>query len=656
MASTLLNDSDPILSAGQFALAVFDDKIDRYSGFDHRVQEGQLSALAAAPWWVSDEEDRRRLVSYNVAAAALETVGRIFHDRDDAFADYYQAREHGHADVLASRRARGIMGEDPDVAVRGADLEVPSEPPLPDKPTLADDADEVEVEAHEAAMRMWRLAGSRSIEEWEVQFKLTDRLRARQEALSEWARRSHLWRKMKWIEGEDTVPKGDGVLLQSLADDGDPQIDAVQPQTFFRPRAASDSTDRWPDRIHLAYEYTENDPVIQGAKRTFIRRTTYELLPVEGGWISEYSTERSAVRCFWTDAVWDITPGSATTSPAMLRSEVDSFPLDDATFLQARNPFIPNGPVIEARAVPLPIDWIPVTHFKNTSGGRYGRSEFARRMGLLDDMVAADTSAALVSILCGEPPISIKDGQPGTDLEFGPAASISGDASKIGFAQELMATIEYQNMLERQFVKITGLSSELAGRENREQSGRAIGLKMTPYRQGIEEGREARDEPAGTLMRDVQRLALIGGVEGFVDDRTVHEANIRWGQFIPEDQSQVVEQIIALRDRDLLTDQDVYDWLIEAGFSFRNPRASLAFLRSIDVKVATSLAEIIGHKGAASYLDRPLDVATVPLLAASGDGDAPVGSGVTNRPTSSTDQPSSNQLPKRERSQPNTGV
>lgn len=585
-------------------IGVWNDRVDRYSGFSHRAAEGHYSSLAVPPWWIRDAENRRRSVSYNVAKAYQETVARFFHEREGADSDYYQNREHGHAEVLISRTAEGIVGEGPDVVVDGAEEELPPSPVLPDRPEITDESDPTEQAAHAAAMAFYREQGRRAIAAWTEQVNRHQRLVELQAWLRNWATSTSFWRKLAWTEQEHTVVKGDGVFVLGLDSKRRPSVQEFAPDAFFKPvdPSARTAESDFPDRVHLVWEYEEPRVPLQLPRR-WVRRITYELLPVSQAWVPEYGDEPTRVRCFWSDARWETTSGRM--SKVMQESDFDSFPLDEAQFFPTQNPFDPDE-TVEANRIPLPIDFIPVVHFKHTPGGNYGRSELARRIGLIDDMIAGDTAAALVSILCGEPPISIKDGHPAADIEFGPAAAIAGDATKIGFSHELIAVVEYQNLLERQFVKVTGLSSELAGRENREQSGRAIGLKMTPYRQLVLRGRLARDDQHDLLWKFVQRLAIIGQPDGFPMG-PVESVHTRWGTFIPEDQSELVEQIIALRDRGLLTNEDVYDWLIAAGFDFRNPAASLDFLRSIDVKTARELAEIVGHSEAARYLGRNLD-------------------------------------------------
>jgi len=625
-----------VISERGAAMSIWDDVLDRYSGFDHRANEGRWTNLAHAPFWVRDPENRRRIVSYNIAKAYQETVGRFFHERDGADSDYYQNRERGHAGVLIARTADGIIGEDPEIFVRHAEEEVPPEPVVPEQPQEPEGDDPVQAAAFEAASAFYVEEGRRAVASWLQSARRQQVLKDRMEWLNEWARQDSFWRKMSWAEEENTVPQGDGVMVFTIDPATRlPSVDVWAPSAFFKVPDPFGRPDEFSRRVHLVWEF--DGPVRPGlTTQRFVRRITYELLDVPE-WTPAYGGTATQ-QCFWSDAVWEVTPG--VMSRDMQQADFDSFPLNEATFLPAVHPI--TGEDVLANTIGLPMDFIPVIHWKHTNGGTYGRSELARRVGLIDDMISADTASALISILCGEPPISIKDGTPDTDIDFGPAAAIAGDAQKIGFAQELLAIIEYTNMLERQYVKLTGLSSELAGRENREQSGRAIGLKMTPYRQLINKGRQARDDQGGLLVKFVQRLAIVARSPGITN--VIYEAGLRWGTFIPEDQTEVVDQIILLRDRGLLTDEDVYDWLIAAGFNFRNPQSSLEFLRSIDIKTASALAEIIGHKGAAEYLGRPLDEDTVPALM---EAEAPA---QTDRPTSATSQPGPNQLDRRQRS------
>lgn len=586
------------------------DVIDRYSGFDHRAAEGAMSnaALVTPPSWVTKLEDKRRIVSYRIAKATQETVVRFFHERETpGSSDYYQNREHGHAAAYVDRLVGSILGEDPIITVEGADNLVPNRPALPRKPAdLPEGADEIDRLAHEAEVEFYKDECRRLIDEWKTRAKAQPDRVARQKLLQQWAHDHEFWQKIAENEQEHVTPLGDGVLILSLDENSVPKIEVSGPDGFHKVWEEN-SRSEFPDRVHLEWMIHRNDGP-DGLLRSYLRRVTYELLTVEQPWTPAYQSKPATKRCYYSEAEWRLDAGGIFQDRTGRPYDIDDLPLSKATFVLIEHPLGP-GTMVDADRVPLPIDFIPVVHVKHTLGA-WGRSCYARVMALLDDMNAIDTAAALVANLCGEPPIMFSGGVVEEDLVLGAAAAINlgpdGKGAKLGFADELRALIEQGGSLERQFMKMTSLSSELSGRENNEQSGRAIGLKMTPFRQTILAARMARQHSYDLVLKFVQRLAIIGGVEGF-EGGEVMPATIKWGTFIPEDLSGLVEQITLLRDRGLLTDSDVYDLLVAAGLNLRDPDASLTELRSMNVKIAVPLAQILGRRVAAEFLDREFD-------------------------------------------------
>lgn len=635
------------------------DIVDRYSGFDHRIAEGQ-GPLVTPPVWLSDTEDIRRILSYRVAKAAQEGVVRFFHDREGLAPDFDQNREHGHAAALVERVVDAILGEGASIRVPGADVAVPPRPVLPRKPDpLPEGADEADRLVDEAVQGFYLEQVRRAVEEWKVQAEEHDKLTARQDAFDRWATDTQFWEAIYENESEHVAPLGDGVLELSIDSSNRPKVRAIHPAAFVK-RWSEGSTGDFPDRVHLAWE-VQRSTGQGGLPETWLRRVTYELLDVQQSWTPAYQSAPTSVRCFWSDAEWNLSDlrFSYVGNGSRLKSiDIDDLPTERATFRMVEHPFDPAAGKVAADQLPLPIDFIPVTHVKNTLG-RWGRSVFARIMPLLDDMVAADTSAALVAVLCGEPPIMVSGGVISEDLVLGAAALLDmgseGKGAKLGFADELRALIEYNGMLERQFIKMTSLSSELSGRENREQSGRAIGLKMTPFRQAILRGRLARQATMDLTLKFVQRLAIVAGTEGFEGE--VMPAELKWGTFIPEDLSELVERITLLRDRGLLTDGDVYDLLTAAGMNVKDVDASLEELRSMNVRVAEPLMRVVGRKAAAEFLNRDYDEDD-PSLAENAPQPAPFGGSGSRAPEpgSARANPGSGDRngvgPRRERSSP----
>lgn len=606
-----LNAGDPM---SPWALPAWAEKIDQWSGFDQRLLDARDSPFATPPRWVTKIEDIRRILAYRVARAAQETVVRVFHDREGLSSDYDETREHGHVASFIERLVDSVLGEDPRILVDGVDCPPPPHPVLPRKPDeLKPGADEIEQAAFDAAMEVYKRDGRAAIEAWKAETEEHPKRKARHEWLNDWAEQTGFWPTVFENEIQHVAPLGDGVLVLSLDEKGRPKVTTVDPEGFFKIYKPTDID--FPSKVHLAWQITEIDA--QGVYTQKLRRVTYELAPAPA-WRPAYATEDSKVRCYWTDATWEISAPASTLGSDMLAghpADIDDLPLESATFAVVQDPTDPEGRLVLADRVPFPIDFIPVVHVKHSLHGRWGQSCLARVMSLFDDMNAADTALALVTSLCGEPPIAFSGGVMSEDVVIGSGAAISlgqdGKAAKLGFADETRAIIEVLGHLERQVQKVTSLSSELSGRENREQSGRAIGLKMTPFRQMILRARLARHDSLQLLLKMVQRFAIIGQPEGW-EGTDVMQAEIKWGQFIPEDMSEVVQWITLLRDRQILTNDDVYHLLVEAGLDIEDVAASLQELRSTDIKTAEGLAAMFGPKVASQFMGRQFDEADLP--------------------------------------------
>ena len=640
-------------STDYFWTSTSTEVIDQWAGFDHRASSGSLR-LRTPPSWVKDPADRRRIIAYRVAKAAQETVLRFFHDNDGPFSDFEQLREHGHVASFIERLADAIIGEDISLRVVGADDELSAIVPLPQKPDEpASDALPVEKEAYETNLKVYEENARRALEEWtehnEVHHQQTDL----QKWFKSWAKEARFWEAVLELETESTAPLGDGVVVLEIDAKRRPIVRVFAPDGFFKPDDAYTTSHEFPDRVHIAWEYERpEDPFAPtGRMLRILRRITWELMPngdPETGqvveWTPRYAEEPTSVRCFFTDAEWDLEQTLAS-GEVLGDLDVDEMPLSMASFNIQQHPLDPDQGLVEANRLPLPVDFIPVIHFRHGGNEKWGRSALARTMGLFDDFALADTSAALLSVLIGEPPLAVS-GQVDEDMALGPAVAIDvgpdGKATKLGFADEMRAQIEYLGHLERQIIKMTSLSSELSGRENREQSGRAIGLKMTPFRQTVLRARQSRSAHYELLLKFVQRLALTVGTEGFPNE-VVWDSNMRWGTFIPEDLSERVEQIILLRDRGILTDEDVYNLLVEAGMSVVDVDASLDQLRANDVKVAVPLGQILGPKAAADHLGREFDPDDLPISAAHATGPKPPqATGAADKPPRERSAPAPN--------------
>src|SRR5436190_19197316 len=158
--------------------------IDTYSNL--RYKRAVDNPRRYAGTWVPTI-DLDRLTAYRVLAAYRENIARehIPTTNED---DRRSHREYGDAELIVHRVVSGVLGDDVQVVVDGADDDPPDTPVLPPQPDEpGPDATDIERRVHDAASRVWEQRATEAIADWEATWAALPSLRERQEWLRAWA-------------------------------------------------------------------------------------------------------------------------------------------------------------------------------------------------------------------------------------------------------------------------------------------------------------------------------------------------------------------------------------------------------------------------------------------------------------------------------------
>jgi hypothetical protein len=635
--------------------------LDRWATLGHKeaMRNGHGTGPAVAATWVG--EHRRRLTAYKVLAAYRENCAKEFLPAAATDAERADRREYGEPDLLVERVVAGVLGDQIEVAVDGADTELDDAPVLPAEPQApADGAPETERIVFESRSRVWREEAAAAVERWERERAEVPGLAERQEWLRDWADDELLESKLWEGERDGAVSLGDGVYVVGLSRGaGRPTLDVHDPGFYFPVLTEDDRG--YPTTVHLAWEYAEPDPARgAGATRQMVRRITYELAPIgpatelvdAGGRIARlprladdgsvvladgdrYDAEGRIVRrypwqsgddppssttCLMTDATWPLELIGDRT--------VENFDLGAATFRTNED-----GEVCDR--VDLRLDFVPVVHIPDTPSSKehFGRSVLARVLQLLDDLQATDTdtqaaaglAAGPVIGLSGEKAAPTKEGAevkvaPGTVHNLGPNGRM--DVLDLSGSVDALARLA-DHLLDRLFVNVQ-VPAELLGRvKGLEVSGIRLALGFGPFIQLIRVLRLVRDSKYRLLLKFVQRVAQSGGL---LPPGPTPTARLVFGSFIPSDLTGTVELVVNLLRVHGISRRTALAMLVDGGLDIGDLAEELAALEGEDFDGAKALADATGEEAlAADYLglelpEPPPGPAPLPIVLPPGAG------------------------------------
>lgn len=601
--------------------------VDAYSALSHKQPVGdggtQIPSRSwIAPTWVGIDH-RRRLAAYAVRAAYLGNVGRYYLPIDDV--DKREHREYGDADLLRSRVVGGVLGETWDVVIDGADVDLPDEPDLsPEPPDPKPDDSDVRRRVLTLRRERWDAEAAVVVDEWEAAWREQPSLQARQEWLRDWVDDEQLKAKIVEMEG-DAAGLGDGVLAMFWRPSKQRATVAVYPPDAYFPVLDENSTEDWPTKVHLAWEFEGLDH--NGTRTQYVRRQTWELGPIEGvpddtgvglddgdtidpvtglivrpyPWNVDEggSVEPAGMTCFFSDGTWPL-------------NELGSRQAGDFDDAKAQWATDENGDVV--RRLDLRIDFIPVIHVPNTPDSRehFGRSVIDIVAQVLDDIAATDSDVQRAQSLAAGPVIHVSGagvatGPDGTArLSMHPGAvwrtAAGGTMDVLDLSAGLSSVRESRDDLLDRLSVNARVPAEVLGRVKASDvpSGVALALAFSPFNQLVGTLRMTREPKYRLLLKFAQRMAMAAGV---LEPGPALPARIAFGSFLPSDEQALIASVASLLQAHAISTQTAVATLVAGGWEIQDAEGEVERIRQDAPQNALFLAEALNsEQGAADYL------------------------------------------------------
>ncbi len=602
--------------------------IDQYSPLSHKLPLRDTAPTNLAPTWVPTDQ-QRRLNAYKVLAAYRHNVARHLAAGTLTEDDRDKRREYGDAELLVTRTAGGVLGDQIQITVDGADEDIPDTPELPPQPDpLPDSATDLERRIFTARTTRWTEQATAIVDQWEADWAAHPALIERQEWLRSWAEDEFLTGKIVEAEG-DIVGLGDGVYVLDWSHTQQrPTVDVYDPGFYFP--VLVDGERGFPSKIHLAWEFERPDHL--GVTRRYVRRLTYELAPIpfvadpftgellvqdlgdgeqrlvlqEGDTFNDQTglVERtypwaelddtghpipSTVTCLFTDATWqlgDLTHGT----------RVDDFDLDKATFAVTED-----GQV--ARRLDKRCDFILAVHVPNTPATRehFGRSVLDVVAQLLDDLHAADTDVRMASELAAGPMVALFGGNLATSVEVEPglvfnAGDPTGRMDVLDLTKGLKELRDGRTDLRDRLAVNAQVPAEVLGVRNNEgqaPSGISIALRFGPFRQLVDLLRLTRMPKYQLLLKMAQRLAQAGGV---LEPGPNPTARLVFGSYLPSDVAEAIKQVVLLLQAHGVSRLTALRMLVDAGIDIGDLADELDRINAEDTGGALAVADATGSE------------------------------------------------------------
>ncbi len=547
---------------------------DRYAPLSHKSAMGTTGlGRPGGPSWVPDD-DRRRLMAYQLLAAYRDNVMRHYlpdNFTEDAVLKY---REYGHAGRIVVAARSSLLGDEQTLAapILGRDV----------------DADTAEQTAATKAL------------DW----------------LREWADKERLWLKMALVE-QDAVGIGDGVYVMRWDSTKQrPRLKKYDPGFYFPDLDSLDEEgDEFPRTVHMAWEeQTSNgridlhrltwrlglirpqlDPDREFGTVQYLYDEQGRPVPQDGdrldadGFLTRqyaWDTRPSRQTCHFTHAVWDLSKVRGTL-----------YDLDPDTARYVSNS---DGELLRERD--LRIDFVPVVHVPNTPSGEehFGQSVLMLIAQVLDDLAYTDTDLAESGALVGSATLVTKGGPPG-DLQAGPGPRldlpVGGSAEYLDTSRNLDALIKLSEVLKDTLSENSRVSKVSLGRVDASDapSGIALALSFSPEEGLIRELRQVRDEKYPLLLRFALRFAQGAGL---LEKGPTPLVTVQFGSFLPADQAQAVEQVSSSLEAGAMSTHTAVVTLQRAGFPIVDAEKEVERIRRDQAEQIATLLDL-GPEGEA---------------------------------------------------------
>lgn len=509
--------------------------IDPWSFYDYKPTFPESRGVKGnvLPMWVG--EHFRRLSAYNLLEAYYRNSARQWLDVSVVDQDDIdKRREYGDPYVIVQQMVASVLGEDQSIEVDGAEQKEPIEGAVTQKDLL----------------QQWML---------DERFLL------------------------KMLECERNAQKlGDGVYV--IYDDETglrPRLRCYNPGMYF-PVLDEEDANGWPRRIHIAWEF---EKTVDGQKRRFVTRATWDLRDLEGAEVREHpwNDDPATVNCWYSKGTWKLD---------------DVRKLDDADLFEDANADW------EVQDEDLDIDYLPIIHVPNTVAEEehFGTSIFGNVMQIFDDLIATDTDLQASSATTGSPPIAVAGANLPVDEEgrvasYGPGTvwqTGDGSATMIDTSRSLDALLKYTDALLKRMSVNARIPESLMGRIKPSEvpSGITLALSFTPHSSTIREMRLVRREKYSLLFKFIARWYMKAGE---LDD--IFDTELQFGAFLPSHKKEVVDLVVQCMSSKppVISLDTAVRMLVEAGFPIEDAVDEVRKIIENDFESASSMLDVVGE-------------------------------------------------------------
>jgi len=569
--------------------------LDRWSYLDHRIGTPNHSTVGVAPGWLPQDQ-WRRISAYRFLDALNKNSTRWYMEWDE---DYQRDQfvEMGDPWLFGDRIAAGVVGDQIELVVDGAEHPPPSVVPIAQEPTEPETGDEVSLAAYQAEVEIRAAQSSDIIDEWKQQWEDYPRLKEVQRWLQDWGKAEQFAAKVYEMESASIVPLGDGVMAFQWDERVKrPRMVLYDPDSYFPVLEGLDDG-QWPEKVHIAWSYEEELP--DGSTQEWVRRITYELVETAKEWDPKYSDGSTNRVCTVSDGRWRI-------------DQFDDRTIDDLTVAAAV--WTLNSQGEEMRDLPLGIDFIPIVHVPNGFAEleHFGQSSLSVGVQAFETLAQGDTDAAKASELAGTPQIAVSGAAvpPTLEMKKGIVWGLgeNGSMDTIDQSAPLTALLDYNKATQERIERIVKVPAGILGRNaNREiRSGVALQISNFPYDQEIGKLRLTRTPKYQLALKMVQRIAIQNGAGPSV----VAPARVSFGSYLPSDLASSVTNVNTLINARAISRATGLRMLIDSGLDLDDAVTELERIRSEDTSGAVEVGNATGSvTAAANYLgiDLPED-------------------------------------------------
>jgi len=521
-----------------------------YYTFKGRFSDRANARAWAAPNWITDHQDRRRLQAYILLESYVMNMARAWLNSSASEGDKQDRREYGDPSIIVDQIRASVLGESFGLHVRGA------QEPVQDR-TEDQSVEPITTPEFEALL-----------------------------LLEEWAEDEHF--DMKVVENENqSIKLGDSVMVLGWSSRKNrPVLNVWDPGFYFPVWSDSGSdaegfTQEFPEKVHIAYEYEVK--VNENRTDTFVRRITYELRP------RDEEDPNSEVTCFMDDGVWLVSGGKKNDGVYDLAPE-------EGTYTKAD--------------LDLNIDFIPVVYFPNFDPGQYNWSYscLGPVMQILDDLQATDTDLQAAGAVAGTPPIAVSGAQfsEGEISTYGPSTVYQlgdGTMSTVDTSAGMRVLAEYKNELLERLSINSKVPESMLGRVKPSDvpSGIALWLSFAPHSGMIKEMRRIRQVKYRLLLKMVLRMYANDGEEVDADSIT---PEMRFGSYLPADRMETIKMVVEAMNasKNPMSLETAVRMLAESGVPIDDVQAEVRLIEKRMVEEALSLVQATGDINAGRRL------------------------------------------------------